>query len=187
MATSYYINTRDRGFNIQSALLALLVYLYSGFNSKCFWERIVKNDFGLQLAWDQAPHWGKRQKTGSNRKNIGERSKRSAFFFSFSPKPIFFPFSPQWEAWSQASLQSNRESREHQKYFWNVIVLREKTNKQTNKKTIRRVKTKRQARTLITVCGFVASSRVVIFAVIGHNAINIPEIFQVFTIFPVPL
>ena len=38
---------------------------------------------------------------------------------------------------------------------------------------------------LITVCGFVASSRVLIFAVIGDNAINIPEIFQVFTIFPV--
>ena len=55
------------------------------------------------------------------------------------------------------------------------------------KKTIRREKTKRQARTLITVCGFVASSLVLIFAVIGHNAINIPEIFQVFTIFPVPL
>ena len=55
------------------------------------------------------------------------------------------------------------------------------------KKTIRREKTKRQPRTLITVSGFVASSRVLIFAVIGHNAINIPEIFQVFTMFPVPL
>ena len=30
-------------------------------------------------------------------------------------------------------------------------------------------------------------SRVPIFAVIGHNTINIPEIFQVFTIFPVSL
>ena len=46
------------------------------------------------------------------------------------------------------------------------------------KKTIRREKTKRQARTLITVCGFVASSRVLIFAVIGHNTINIPEIIS---------
>ena len=55
------------------------------------------------------------------------------------------------------------------------------------KKTIRREKTKRQARTLITVRGFVASSRVPIFAVIGHNTMNIPEIFQVFTIFVVPL
>ena len=48
---------------------------------------------------------------------MGERSKPSA---------IFFPFSPQWESWSQASLQSNRKNREHQKYFLNVIVLREK-------------------------------------------------------------
>ena len=55
------------------------------------------------------------------------------------------------------------------------------------KKTIRREKIKRQARTLITICGFVASSRVLIFAVISHNTINIREKFQVFTIFPVPL
>ena len=58
-------------------------------------------------------------------------------------------------------------------------MLREKKN--------RREKTKRKAVTLITVCGFVASSRVLILTVIGHNAINIPEMFQVFTIFPVPL
>ena len=30
-----------------------------------------------------------------------------------------------------------------------------------------------------------ASSRVLIFAVIGHNTFNTPEIFQVFTVFPV--
>ena len=35
------------------------------------------------------------------------------------------------------------------------------------------------------ICGFLASSRVLIFAVIGHNTINIPEIFQVFMAFPV--
>ena len=35
----------------------------------------------------------------------------------------------------------------------------------------------------LLVCGFVGSSRVLIFAVIGHNTINIPEIFQVFTVF----
>ena len=34
---------------------------------------------------------------------------------------------------------------------------------------------------------FVASSRVMIFAVIGHNSINIPKIFQVFTVFAVSL
>ena len=31
-------------------------------------------------------------------------------------------------------------------------------------------------------CGFVAKSCVLIFAVIGHNTINIPEIFQAFTV-----
>ena len=34
------------------------------------------------------------------------------------------------------------------------------------------------------VCGFVAR-HVLIFAVIGRNTINIPEIFQVFTVLPV--
>ena len=128
----------------------------------------------------------KGKKRGQIGKNIGERSKPSAVFFFFFTNADFFPLCPQYGAWSQASLQSNRENREHQKYFWNVIVLRG-INNNNKKKTIRREKTKRQARTLITVCGFVASSLVLIFAVIGHNAINIPEIFQVFTIFPVPL
>ena len=32
----------------------------------------------------------------------------------------------------------------------------------------------------IGILGFVTSSRVMIFAVIGHNTINIPKIFQVF-------
>ena len=52
------------------------------------------------------------------------------------------------------------------------------------KKPIRREKAKPQAR---PVCGFVASSRVVIFALIAHNTIHIPETFQVFTVFPVAL
>ena len=47
------------------------------------------------------------------------------------------------------------------------------------KKPIRHEKTKLQARSVITVvCGFVASSRVLIFAVMGHNTINIPEIIS---------
>ena len=37
------------------------------------------------------------------------------------------------------------------------------------------------------VCGFVASLHVLMFAVIGHNTMNIPEIFQVFTVFPTTL
>ena len=39
----------------------------------------------------------------------------------------------------------------------------------------------------IGILGFVTSSRVMIFAVIGHNTINIPKIFQVFTVFAVSL
>ena len=35
----------------------------------------------------------------------------------------------------------------------------------------------------LLVCGFVASLHVLIFAVIGQDTINIPEIFQVFTVF----
>ena len=54
-------------------------------------------------------------------------------------------------------LQSNRQNREHRKYFWNVIV------SVARKKPIRREKTEP------LVCGFVASSHVLIFAVIGHN------------------
>ena len=37
------------------------------------------------------------------------------------------------------------------------------------------------------VCGFVANSRELIFALIGHNTVNIPEIFQVCMVFPVTL
>ena len=37
------------------------------------------------------------------------------------------------------------------------------------------------------VCGFVAFSHLLIFAVIGRNTINIPELFQEFTAFPVAL
>ena len=47
--------------------------------------------------------------------------------------------------------------------------------------------TKLQARILISFCGFVASWRTLIFAVIGRNTINIPEIFQVFMVFLVTL
>ena len=53
------------------------------------------------------------------------------------------------------------------------------------KKPIRHEKTKLQARTLISLW-FVACSHVLIFAEIGRNTINIPEIFQVFKVFPVP-
>ena len=61
-------------------------------------------------------------------KNIGERNKPRTIFFFFFANAVFFPFSPQCGAWSYARLQSNRVNHEHQKYFWNVIVLREKNN-----------------------------------------------------------
>ena len=51
-----------------------------------------------RLAWDQATQWGKRQKTQSNRKNIGERSKPSSslvdlgfFFFAHVDFLLLFP------------------------------------------------------------------------------------------------
>ena len=53
-------------------------------------------------------------------------------------------------------------------------------------KPITHEKTKPQARRFL-VCGFVASSHILIFAVIGHSTINIPEIFQVFMVFAVTL
>ena len=48
------------------------------------------------------------------------------------------------------------------------------------KKPIRREKTKPKARTLITVCGFVACSRALIFAVIGHNTITLYRFLKYF-------
>ena len=52
------------------------------------------------------------------------------------------------------------------------------------KKPIGHEKTKLQTRMLISLW-FVACSHVLIFAEIGRNTINIPEIFQVFKVFPV--
>ena len=74
----------------------------------------------------------KGKKRGQIGKNIGERSKPSAVFFFFFTKADFSPLSPQYGAWSQASLQSNRENREHQKYFWYVIVMRGINNNKKN-------------------------------------------------------
>ena len=47
---------------------------------------IKVNDF---VAWDQAPQWEKRQKTGSHGKNIGERNGPSGTFPS--PDYLFPP------------------------------------------------------------------------------------------------
>ena len=63
---------------------------------------------------------------------------------------------------------SNWENHEHQRYFWNVIVLQKKS--QSGMRILNRIE-----------------ERVLIFAVISHNTINIPKIFQVFMIFPIAL
>ena len=49
---------------------------------------------------------------------------------------------------------------------------------------VRKLNRKQELRLL---CGFVASLRVLIFDTIGHNITNIPEIFQVLTVFSVAL
>ena len=61
-----------------------------------------------------------------------------------------------WPSWARVllllspELESNRKNREHQKYFWNVIVLQEK-----KPVIITQEKTKLRARTLIILwfCG----------------------------------
>ena len=65
-------------------------------------------------------------------------------------------------------LQSNWENHEHRRYFWNVIVLQEKSQSGMRKLNC-------------------MEERVLIFAVFSHNTINIPEIFQVFAVFPIAL
>ena len=112
------------------------------------------------------------------------RAKQAERDFICSPKPIFSPF-PHSEEPCRRLVYSQTEITVNTRNISGMLLCCEK--KKTTTTTIRHEKTKRQARTLITVCGFVASSRVLIFAVIGHNTITIPEVFQVFTIFPVPL
>ena len=117
---------------------------------------------------------------GRKRCQIGKISacevSRARFFFS--PTPFFSPFPHNADPGPRLDY-SKTEKTVNTRNISGMLCYEKKTN--------RREKTKRQARTLITVCGFVANSRVMIFAVIAHNTINIPEIFQVFTIFLVPL
>ena len=66
---------------------------------------------------------------GEKGKKRGQMGKISASeislarFFFFFANAVFFPLFPTCGAWSQARLLSNQENHEHQKYFWNVIVL----------------------------------------------------------------
>ena len=126
----------------------------------------------------------KGKKRGQIGKISASEASRARFFF-FAKAAIFSPF-PHSEEPDPRLAYSQTEKTVNTRNISGMLLGCEKKKNKT-KKTIKRKKTKRQARTLITVFGFVASSRVLIFAVIGHNAINIPEIFQVFTIFPVAL
>ena len=81
----------------------------------------VSNKSCGSLAWDQAPQWGKRQQTGSNMKNIGERSAscgipRLPFFH-------FFFFFPQCRVWSQASGSWTLLLSAYEKVFFCLINL----------------------------------------------------------------
>ena len=62
-------------------------------------------------------------------------------------------------------LQSNRDNCEHQKYFWNANALQEKSQS-----GMRKLNRKQEC---YLVFGFVASSLVLIFAVIDHNTIKL--------------
>ena len=61
------------------------------------------------------------------------------------------------------TLQSNRESQEHQRYLWS-IVLQEKSQS-----AMRKLNHKQEH---YLVCGCVDSLHVLFFAVIGHNRYN---------------
>ena len=64
----------------------------------------------------------------------------------------------------------------HAVYFWNAIVLQEKSQS-----GVRKLNPNQECFKL--VCGFVATSCILIFAVPGHKTINIPEMFQVFMVY----
>ena len=68
------------------------------------------------------------------------------------------------------NYSQTRKTLNTKKIFGLLLCCKKKANQACKK-------TELQPRTLILVCGFVASSHVLIFAVIGHNIINIPEIF----------
>ena len=81
----------------------------------------------FEIFKDQAPQWGKKAKTGWNRKNIDERSHPFPFpdYFSahFARRFVFanadfFSFFPLCGAWSQATLNGSGHS--------TVLVLRTK-------------------------------------------------------------
>ena len=137
------INTRDRGFINLTCLscLSCTPELTANASESVLWRKISDYSYPetrLRIG-------GKRQKTGSNRKKY-RRAKQAecSFFFFFFTNADFFPLCPQYGAWSQASLQSNRENREHQKYFWNVIVLRGINNNKKKQSGVRKLNGKQE-------------------------------------------
>ena len=105
----------------------------------------------------------KGKKRGQKVKISASEASRARFFFS--PKPIFSPF-PHNEEPDPRLVYSQTEKTVNTRNISGMLLCCEKKKTTTTTTTIRREKTKRQARTLITVGGFVASSRVLIFAVI---------------------
>ena len=129
-----------------------------------------KEDLGLQLAWDQALHWGKKTKNGVKIGKISAIEASRARFFFFFAKADFSPL-PHNEELGPRLVYSQTEKTMNTEIFLECYCVARK-KKQSG---VRKLNGKQER------------SRVPIFAVIGHNTINIPEIFQVFTIFPVSL
>ena len=115
----------------------------------------MKKDFGLQLAWDQAPHWGKKAKNGVKQEKYRrtEQGERSFFFF-FSPTPILSPFPHNAEPGDRLDYSQTKKTVNTRNISRMLLCCEKKKEKIRPEK-------QGQARTLITVCGFVASSRVI--------------------------
>ena len=77
-------------------------------------------------------------------------------------------------------LQSDRENSRTPEIFWECYCF-------AREKPIRCEKTKPQARMSISLWFHGQFKCLDLCFVIGHNTITIPEIFQVFTVFPVAL
>ena len=159
---------------IQPALLALLVLRSE---QQMPLRAYCEERFRITVSLGPGSALGEK---GKRRGQIGKISasevSRARFFFFFRQRRFFPLFPTMWILVPGKITVKPRKPWTPEIFLECYCVAR--------KKSIMREKTKRQARTLITVCGFVASSRVLIFAVIGHNAINTPEIISSVHDFP---
>ena len=105
----------------------------------------------------------KGKKLGQIGKILASEISRARFFFFRNA--VFSPFPHNAEPGPTPDY-SQTEKTVNTRNISGMLLCCEKKKTTTTTTTIRREKTKRQARTLITVGGFVASSRVLIFAVI---------------------